>query len=223
MVESSENILVESSSSSSSQTLPERESDIVMPPTMSESYSTTDTNFNSESEHPTPMTTPTKKLSPTKFKKEVSLPKVQDRIKCTDPDTQEQAEFIILSRAGKVGKHNEGAYKYWLNVKDTRTNTMKSINFEKVTDWEAINTESVYNSTYDSHEVSLAQLDELSKWDSYNVYEEVDDVVQDVISTRWVITQRYENGESHVKACLVARGFENRFTNHSKGKFSIDM
>ena len=59
MVESSENILVESSSSSS-QTLPERESDIVMPPTMLESDSTTDTNFNSESEHPTPMTTPKK-------------------------------------------------------------------------------------------------------------------------------------------------------------------
>ena len=93
-------------------------------------------------------------------------------------------------------------------MKDNRTNAMKSIDFEKVADWEAINTESVYNSTYDSHEVSPAQLDELSKWDSYSVYEEVDDVGQDVISTRWVITQRYENGESHVKARLVARGFE---------------
>ena len=70
-------------------------------------------------------------------------------------------------------------------MKDTRTNAMKLIDFEKVTDWEAINFESVYNSTYDSHEVSLVQLDELSKWDSYNVYEEVDDVCLDVISTRW--------------------------------------
>ncbi|KAK3873855.1 hypothetical protein Pcinc_021147 [Petrolisthes cinctipes] len=45
---------------------------------------------------------------------------------------------------------------------------------------------------------------------SNNVYEEVDDVGQNALTVRWVVTEKLRNGQSIVKARLVARGFEEK-------------
>ena len=59
-----------------------------------------------------------------------------------------------------------------------------------------------------SVELIKAQQLELDRWKQYNVFNEVSDNGQEVISTRWVFTQKSQDGETKVKARLVARGFE---------------
>ena len=49
---------------------------------------------------------------------------------------------------------------------------------------------------------------ELQNWKDMEVYEEIKDQGQKVISTRWVITEKICEGQKGAKACLVARGFE---------------
>ena len=44
---------------------------------------------------------------------EVALPKVSERVRFIDPDTNQQEDYVVISRAGKAG----GRHKYWLNVK----------------------------------------------------------------------------------------------------------
>ena len=56
-------------------------------------------------------------------------------------------------------------------------------------------------------EVKAAKEAELQKWQQYGAYEEVLKDDQDVISMRWVVT---EKDEGQVKARLVVRGFEER-------------
>ena len=52
-----------------------------------------------------------------------------------------------------------------------------------------------------------AKIDELKKWKE-NVCEPVKFIGQNTTSTRWVVTEKYINGEKRTKARLVARGFE---------------
>ena len=49
---------------------------------------------------------------------------------------------------------------------------------------------------------------ELQNWKDMEVYEEIKDQGQKVISTRWVITEKICEGQKGAKARLVARGFE---------------
>ena len=137
----------------------------------------------------------------------INIPKVHDRIRLVDPDTNQLTEFLIVSHAGKMGKSSSCRHKYWFNVKDVHTKAMKSINFEAVPDWEKITTEAVFN-VESSVELIKAQQLELDRWKQYNVFNEVSDNGQEVISTRWVFTQKSQDGETKVKARLVARGFE---------------
>lgn len=62
----------------------------------------------------------------------------------------------------------------------------------------------ISNSIKDSPEIHLAKMTELEKLKHFSTYEEVEDVGQYKISTRWVITENKGN----VKARLVARGYE---------------
>ena len=48
----------------------------------------------------------------------------------------------------------------------------------------------------------------VQSWKNNAVYEEVENVGQEVISVRWVITEKLKEGKSLIKARLVARGFE---------------
>ena len=53
-----------------------------------------------------------------------------------------------------------------------------------------------------------AKEDELNKWKEFEAYEEVPDIGQPKISTRWVCTEKMKGGVLQLKARLVARGFE---------------
>ena len=65
----------------------------------------------------------------------------------------------MISRAGKAG----GRHKCWLNVKNIKTNAIKSIDFETIEEWNQIDDESIF--TVDlSHGVIQAQKAELEKW-----------------------------------------------------------
>ena len=57
-------------------------------------------------------------------------------------------------------------------------------------------------------QVERAKLIELANWKSFNVYEEIPNEVQSTMSTRWVLTEKMNDGQKIIKARLVARGFE---------------
>ena len=148
--------------------------------------------------------TKTKELKkPTKHASTVKMPKVRERISLVDPDSNLKEEYIVINRAGKAG----GAHKYWMNVKHLTSGIMKSIDFENITDWTLLEDEVLYTEN-NNIDIINAQKDELEKWKEYNVYDEVDDTGQEVITTRWVITEKTDNGTTRIKARLVARGYE---------------
>ena len=67
--------------------------------------------------------------------------------------------------------------------------------------------EEVYFST-NSARYDKAKQEELAKWIEFNAYEEVPDIGQTRVTTRWVCTEKVKGGVMQIKARLVARGFE---------------
>ena len=132
----------------------------------------------------------------------ISLPKIKDRVSFCDPDSNQQSEFSILSRAGKAG----GRHPNWLNVKNLDTGEIKAIDFTYI-DWSPVIEEVQYTEALSHGEVQ-AQQQELERWKRYNVYSEVEDKGQSTVTTRWVWSEKRENGKIITKARLVARGFE---------------
>ena len=63
-------------------------------------------------------------------------------------------------------------------------------------------------SVSDQVDVKEPKLRELQSWFDHNVYVEVPNDGQKYISTRWVLTEKFVNGNKTTKARLVARGFE---------------
>ena len=125
-------------------------------------------------------------------------------------DADQWIEGKVLSRSGKA----TGKYKNNWNVENT-DGKIVDLNFEKdidvweysETDVEEINLCNVFTSELDN-EKERAKHNELQNWINENVYEEVDDVGQETISVRWVITPKVIEGKWSTKARLVARGFE---------------
>ena len=70
----------------------------------------------------------------------------------------------------------------------------------------------------DSVRFEQAKLEELQKWKQMAAYEEVVDAGQPRISCRWVCTEKLKDGNTVLKARLVARGFEEN--NHQVQKDS---
>ena len=68
----------------------------------------------------------------------------------------------------------------------------------------------IFIPAYRHHEVEVIQAKqvELQNWKDMEVYEEIKDQGQKVISTRWVITEKICEGQKGAKARLVACGFE---------------
>ena len=56
--------------------------------------------------------------------------------------------------------------------------------------------------------IDNAKMKELSNWKNYQVYTEVEDKNQAIISTRWVITTKVIGEDKIIKARLVPRGFQ---------------
>ena len=66
---------------------------------------------------------------------------------------------------------------------------MKSVDFEQTTEWTKIQEEVLFSAD-NSPEVLRAQHDELDKWHEKKVYDDVDDLGQEAISTQWVLTEK---------------------------------
>ena len=114
----------------------------------------------------------------------------------------------ILSRAGKVGGKHDG----WFNI-ETPDGTRRSVNLKDIKDIEMNdNNDKTPTSTNLFHSnddaVLQAKEKELTSWKSQEVYREVENTGQTVMSLRWVVTPKIINGQPSVKARLVARGFE---------------
>ena len=54
------------------------------------------------------------------------------------------------------------------------------------------------------------------KWSQMDVFDEVENTGQQLISTRWICTEKIKGGKLVCKARLVARGFEEDSTNLQK-------
>ena len=125
------------------------------------------------------------------------------RYRMRDSDIYEEAK--VLGKAGKA----TGKNKFWINVEQA-DGQLKSLNLEHVENLE-ISEEVVLLSLKDSYEdvdVKQAMANEIQNWRHHDVFTEVEDEGQPGVSCRWVITEKYKEGERCIKARLVARGFE---------------
>ena len=101
-----------------------------------------------------------------------------------------------------------------MNIED-KEGTKETLDFEnQVQRWKTINEEEIFISceTEDGEkmQVNIAKEKELNNWKNYQVYEEVEDNGQKLISLTWVCTKKKKDDETILKARLVARGFEEK-------------
>ena len=125
--------------------------------------------------------------------------RTSDIVRLVDPDTKENGQFLVVSRAGKA----QGQYHNWFHVKNLDNGMLKSVNFSQV-EWSKAE-EKVYYNTSNSVEVAHAQAEELAKWKQYGICTEVEDTGQPAITTRWVLTEKSVEGVRMVKASLIVR------------------
>ena len=76
-----------------------------------------------------------------------------------------------------------------------------------VQEWQNVE-ENVLVTSTNPADYSDAMEKELQSWKHLNVYEEVDDIGQDHVSVKWVLTEKEVNSHTIKKARLVARGFQ---------------
>eukprot|EP00795_Rhopilema_esculentum_P002321 gene2321-biopygen11363 len=137
------------------------------------------------------------------YQQKISLRK-NDQIEYKINENDPWITGTVLGRAGKASTST----KYWFNVEDKDTGEKKSLNFEQLSDWKKVNEEidlvTVSDTKSTLSDVLQAKHVELRKLKDFDVYDEVEDVGQPCISTKWVITQK----DGGMKARLVARGFE---------------
>ena len=91
-----------------------------------------------------------------------------------------------------------------MNVLDTESNKTDCVNWDTISEWKQIDEEILINEQYCKEDVLPAKFEEMEKWKAFDVYQEVENKGQKVISTRWFCTKK---GDA-VKARLVARGYE---------------
>ena len=132
------------------------------------------------------------------------LPKVRSMVLYHNPDHKSWNQALIISRTGKAkGKNNS-----WFNVKDITQDEHISIDFSKIKGWKNIEEEVLIATPSGNVEILEAKQVELNSWVKHNVYDEVEDRGQKVVSVRWVISQKLKDNKMKYKAHLVARGFE---------------
>ena len=101
------------------------------------------------------------------------------------------------------------------NVQDLQSGDRGWINLRDYNNIERIEDEEVLLG-FENKSVIEAKEKELQSWKENNVYEEVENVGQKAISTRWIVTEKVKGGENICKARLVARGFEEEMAEWEK-------
>ena len=130
--------------------------------------------------------------------------RIGQRFRGISNDTGEVFSGKVLSRGGKA----KGRYKHWYNVKRD-DGTIQSVDFkESLRDLEEVPEDVEMIVFFNTDEVTAAKEKEFISWRENDVFEEVENCGQDTISVRWVVTEKVKQGETIVKARLVARGFE---------------
>ena len=144
-----------------------------------------------------------------KRKKNVVILKKSDVIRYKDGDNAEWTNGLIDSRAGKA----TGTLKNSYNVQIDGEDEAQVIDFtdkevERLLCIEEDNlTFNVGMSKESNTKIREAKELEIKKFGEFEVYKEVKDTGQSVVSSRWIITEK----DSKVKARLVARGFEENY------------
>ena len=127
-----------------------------------------------------------------------------------------------------------GGYKHWVNVRNNGAEKGVCINWEHVTDWSEVSTddadvevETDEASTTEEEveevevvEVLLSNVDEsltevieakkkeLNNLERNKVFQVVPYDNQNMVSSKWVLTEKVKEGNKFIKARLVARGFQ---------------
>ena len=136
-------------------------------------------------------------------------------IKYRNKNEDEWKTAKVINRAGKA----TGKYKNCWNIRDHDSGDVKEID-TGVIEWK--NVENPHETEFNLCETYLSEVDkvteaaklqELESWKREEVYEIVDDVGQETISVRWVITPKIVDGVTTTKARLVARGFQENVEN----------
>ena len=136
------------------------------------------------------------------IKKIVNMKEGQ-RFQGIDIDTGKHITGRIINRAGKV----KGSNKHCFNIE--RDDGWRGwINMENIQDLQMIADNFPLIILFSSAEVSKAKEREVRKWIENNVFNEVEDKGQPIITVRWVITEKLVDNEVITNARLVARGFE---------------
>jgi hypothetical protein len=112
-----------------------------------------------------------------------------------------------------------GIYSHWINIK-TDGEDPECLNWDNVSEWcnlpypdnfVLLSKEEEY-----SQEVVDAKHKELQSLKAHKVYKTVPYCGQKLISSRWVLSEKYNDGEKIMKARLVARGYEENSDNLRK-------
>ena len=143
------------------------------------------------------------------------LPKLRkgNRVRAINKDTGQVEEWTILSLAGKRSSKNwADAY----NIQDLQSGDRGWINLRDYNNIERIGDEEEILLGFENRSVIEAKEKELQSWRENNVFEEVEDVGQKAISTRWIVTEKVKVGKKICKARLVARGFEEEMAEWEK-------
>ena len=127
------------------------------------------------------------------------------KLKTDDGDTEYEAK--VLGPAGKsTGKNRD-----WLNVAfqspDWTQRQQRSLNWTgDVKNWKYCDSGNVEEVNFvDEALYQKAKEDEITNWIENEVFSEVEDTGQSVITTRWVFSEKPDGSK---KARLVARGFQ---------------
>ena len=132
-------------------------------------------------------------------------PKAGVRIQGVHSETGQLVSGKIIGRAGKA----TGQFKNCFNLKWDSDGGVNWVDLDKdFTSWKIVNNEEEMLVLFNSSEVEAAKQREVSNWVENDVFEEVECKSQELLSVRWVITEKIKNGVEVVKARLVVRGFE---------------
>jgi hypothetical protein len=143
-------------------------------------------------------------------------PKNQTFIKFQENNRWKEA-FVLSSQPKR-----RGVNKDWLNIHVTGEEKPRSILWHDVNGWKQVNKAVedvlVLNADQELEQAVVnAKAKEIENLKQYNVYEEVQRMKNmSCVSSRWILTEKYIDGQKTIKARLVARGFEEDSSNMTK-------
>ena len=136
-----------------------------------------------------------------------------NRIRAKNRNSGTIEEWTVL---GPAGKKTSVKWSDAYNVQDSVTGEKGWVDLKEYQDIEKIEDEEEMLLGFEDRKVIEAKEKELKSWKENDVYEEVEDMGQKAISTRWIVTEKVKGGEKVCKARLVARGFEEEMAEWEK-------